>query len=130
MFGGLGGKKKRVAAGIKLLNPANGQAIVVGSGEVRKTSISFAGGNAWTAGATASGYAASKDGKMLVEAFVKAFNAVTAQSPVIAAMPKAQPVAAAPANSGATVAVVSVLRRDRKGDWVVRGGTGRGQQGG
>src|SRR3546814_3395087 len=40
MFGGLGGKKKRVAAGIKLLNPANGQAIVVGSGEVRKTSIS------------------------------------------------------------------------------------------
>src|SRR3546814_10074633 len=33
MFGGLGGKKKRVAAGIKLLNPANGQAIVVGSGD-------------------------------------------------------------------------------------------------
>src|SRR3546814_8312800 len=54
MFGGLGGKKKRVAAGIKLLNPANGQAIVVGSGEVKKTSISFAGGNAWTAGATRS----------------------------------------------------------------------------
>src|SRR3546814_17182928 len=47
---------------------------------------------------------------MLVEAFVKAFNAVTAQSPVIAAMPKAQPVAAAPATSGATVAVDTVLR--------------------
>src|SRR3546814_11782443 len=98
MFGGLGGKKKRVAAGIKLLNPATGQAIVVGSGEVRKTSISFAGGNAWTAGATASGSAASTDGKMLVEACVKAFNAVAAQSPVIAALTTAQPVPRHPAD--------------------------------
>src|SRR3546814_18075109 len=45
MFGGLGGKKKRVAAGIKLLTPAHGKAIVVGPGEVRKTPISFAGSN-------------------------------------------------------------------------------------
>ena len=37
MFGGLGGKKKRVAAGIKLLSPATGQAIIAGTGEVRKT---------------------------------------------------------------------------------------------
>lgn len=111
MFGGLGGKKKRVAAGIKLLSPATGQTIVTGTGEVRKTSISFGGGNAWTAGANAAGYGASKDGKMLVEAFVKAFNAVSAQGATLASLPKAQPVvAAAPAAPGANVAIDTVMR--------------------
>ncbi len=110
-FGGLGGKKKRVAAGIKLLSPATGQAIVSGTGEVRKTSISFGGSNAWTAGANAAGYGASKDGKMLVEAFVKAFNAVSAQGATLASLPQAQPlVAAAPAAPGATVAINTVMR--------------------
>ena len=115
MFGGLGGKKKRVAAGIKLLSPATGQAIIAGTGEVRKTSISFGGGNAWTAGANAAGYGASKDGKMLVEAFVKAFNAVSAQGATLASLPRAQPVvvaapAAAPAAPGANVAIDTVMR--------------------
>src|SRR3546814_1853125 len=32
-FGGLGGKNKRVAAGIKLISPATGRTIVTGSGE-------------------------------------------------------------------------------------------------
>ena len=110
-FGGLGGKKKRVAAGIKLLSPATGQAIVSGTGEVRKTSISFGGGNAWTAGANAAGYGASKDGKMLVEAFVKAFNAVSAQGATLASLPKAQPVVAvAPAAPEANVAIDTVMR--------------------
>lgn len=112
MFGGLGGKKKRVAAGIKLLSPATGQAIVAGSGEVRKSTISFGGGNAWTAGADAAGYGGSKDGKMLVEAFVKAFNSVTAQGGAIASVARAQPavVAAAAATSDAKVAVDTVMR--------------------
>ncbi|MBL9071839.1 MAG: SH3 domain-containing protein [Sphingopyxis sp.] len=111
MFGGFGGKKKRVAAGIKLLSPSTGQAIVTGTGEVRKTSISFGGGNAWTAGANAAGYGASKDGKMLVEAFVKAFNAVSAQGATLASLPKAPPLAAAaPAASAANVAIDTVMR--------------------
>ena len=110
-FGGLGGKKKRVAAGIKLLSPATGQAIVSGTGEVRKTSISFGGGNAWTAGANAAGYGASKDGKMLVEAFVKAFNAVSAQGATLASLPRVQPVVAvAPAAPEANVAIDTVMR--------------------
>src|SRR3546814_10355335 len=48
-FGGLGGKKKRVAAGIKLISPATGRTIVTGSGEVKKSTLSFGGGNDWTA---------------------------------------------------------------------------------
>ena len=111
MFGGLGGKKKRVAAGIKLLSPATGQAIIAGTGEVRKTSIGFGGGNAWTAGANAAGYGASKDGKMLVEAFVKAFNAVSAQGASLASLPREQPVVAVgPAAPEANVAIDTVMR--------------------
>ncbi|HMO77022.1 MAG TPA: SH3 domain-containing protein [Sphingopyxis sp.] len=116
-FGGLGGKKKRVAAGIKLISPANGQTVVAGSGEVRKSTLTFGGGNAWTAGANASGYAATKDGKMLAEAFVKAFNSVSGQGAVIAAMPRPQPVlAAAPAAPEATVAVDTVMRAEPSGE--------------
>ena len=111
MFGGLGGKKKRVAAGIKLLSPATGQAIVTGTGEVRKTSISFGGNDGWSAGANAAGYGASKDGKMLVEAFVKAFNAVSAQGATLASLPVARAAApAAPAAPEATVAIDTVMR--------------------
>lgn len=101
MFGGLGGKKKRVAAGIKMLSPATGQAIVTGTGEARKSVISFAG-------AGAAGYG-GKDGQMLVEAFIRAFNAVTAQGGTLAALPKA-PGAAAPAAAGSSVAVNTVMR--------------------
>lgn len=111
LVGGFGGKKKTVAAGIKLLSPANGQAIATGSGQVKKTSITLGGAHPWAAGAAASGYAGSKDGAMLVEAFVIAFNAVTAQGPAIAALPKAAaPVAAAPADPAAKVLVDTVLR--------------------
>ena len=100
MFGGLGGKKKRVAAGIKLLSPATGQTIVTGTGEVRKSTVTFAG-------ASDVGYG-GKDGQMLVEAFMKAFNAVSAQGAALAAVPKAQPAAAAAA--GSSVAVNTVMR--------------------
>lgn len=88
MFGGLGGKKKRYAAGIKLLSPATGMTIATGTGEVKKTSISFGGASAWNAGAQAAGYVGDKRGEMLVEAFVLAFNELVAQKATIAAVPK------------------------------------------
>lgn len=88
MFGGLGGKKKRYAAGIKLLSPATGLTIATGTGEVKKTTISFGGQSAWSAGAAAAGYAGNKNGEMLVEAFVLAFNELVAQKATIASVPK------------------------------------------
>ena len=89
-------------------------AIATGSGTVKKSSLTFGGGNAWTAGANAAGYAKSKDGKMLVEAFVMAFNALSAQSSVIAAVPKAAAPAAAVA--GASVAIDTILRAGPSGE--------------
>ncbi|WP_086617474.1 SH3 domain-containing protein [Erythrobacter tepidarius] len=89
MFGGLGGKKKRYAAGIKLLSPATGLTIATGTGEVKKTTISFGGQSAWSAGAAAAGYAGNKNGEMLVEAFILAFNELIAQKATIASVPKA-----------------------------------------
>ncbi len=89
MFGGLGGKKKKLAAGIKLLSPANGLTIATGQGVVKKSTLTFGGAGAWNAGANAAGYGGSKDGKMLVEAFVLAFNDLVAQKEAIASAPKA-----------------------------------------
>lgn len=116
-FGGFGGKKKRVAAGIKLLSPASGLTIVTGSGTVKKTSLSL-GGNAYTAGVNAAGYGGSKNGKMMAEAFILAFNQVVAQESVIASVPKMQPAvaAAAPATPAATVAIDTILRAGPAGD--------------
>lgn len=109
-FGGLGGKKKIVAAGIKVLSPATGQTVATGSGEVRKSSLTFggAGGVAggWAQGVQNAGYGSSKDGQMLAEAFIIAFNAVAAQGPVLAQAPKA----AAPAAALASVAADTVMR--------------------
>ncbi|MFZ1741716.1 MAG: SH3 domain-containing protein [Pontixanthobacter sp.] len=106
-FGGLGGKKKRVAAGITLLSPTNGMSIASASGEVKKSSLTFGGATPWTAGANAAGYASSKDGKLLVEAFVIAFNSLSAQSAAIAATPKSM---ASPAAAGSTAAVDTIMR--------------------
>ena len=64
-FGGLGGKKKVVAAGIKVLSPATGQTIATGSGEVRKSSLTFGGAGGWAQGVQNAGYGTSKDGQML-----------------------------------------------------------------
>ncbi|MDP3551005.1 MAG: SH3 domain-containing protein [Novosphingobium sp.] len=109
MFGGFGGKKKVVAAGIRLISPASGQTVAQGAGEVKKTSISF-GGAGGTIGAVANGatgaaYAGSKDGQMLIEAFIKAFNGVSAQGPALASMVPAA-AAAAPAPSASAVTAV------------------------
>lgn len=97
-FGGLGGKKKTVAAGIRVISPANGMTLVSGSGTVKKSTLTFAGiGGGWSQGANASGYSGSKDGKMLAEAFMMAFNAVAAQQSTLSSLPLATPAAAASA---------------------------------
>ena len=71
MFGGLGGKKKTVAAGIRVVSPANGQTLVSGTGQVKKSSLSFRGADTpWIAGANAAGYGNSANGKMLTEALI------------------------------------------------------------
>jgi len=107
MLGGFGGKKKTVAAGIRLLSPANGQTLALGSGDARQTTITFGGGGGWQQAAVSSGYAGNKNGKLMVEAFVKAFNALAEQGPELAAlMPAPQPAAA----TGATVAVETAMR--------------------
>lgn len=115
MFGGLGGKKKRLAAGIKLLSPASGMTIATGQGVVKKSTLSFGGAGAWNAGAQAAGYGSSKDGKMLVEAFILAFNDVVAQEATIASVAKASP-AAAKASDVATVAAATNMLKAPKSD--------------
>jgi len=116
MFGGLGGKKKTVAAGLRVISPANGQTLVTGSGTQTKTQVSIGGfggigGNPWADAAreqmtalgygdyASGGYSTSKNGQMLASAFVLAFNNVVAQQAALAA---ARPAPASGAPSGAT----------------------------
>ena len=93
MFGGLGGKKKTVAAG---------------QGVVKKSSIDF--GNAsygWAgAAADASGYQGSKNGKMLTEAFVLAFNQIVGQRELMLGASEAAGVAGDEPDAVAAVATV------------------------
>jgi len=107
MLGGLGGKKKTVAAGIRVISPANGTTLVSGSGTVKKSTLTFGGVGGWAQGAATSGYGGSKDGQMLTEAFLMAFNAVAGQQSVLAALPA--PVAAPAAVAAATVAVDTAM---------------------
>lgn len=109
MFGGLGGKKKTIAAGLRVVSPNNGLTIASGTGSVTKSSLTFGGSGGWAAGAAASGYGTTKDGQQLAEAFMIAFNTLVGQSAVIAASAQAAPVAA-PASAMATVAVATSLR--------------------
>jgi hypothetical protein len=124
MFGGLGGKKKKLAAGIKLLSPANGLTVATGQGVVKKSTLSFGGAGAWNAGANAAGYGASKDGKMLVEAFVLAFNDLVAQQAAIAAAPKSAaagtPAAAARTDLATVAATTAMLEAPAADAKVVR----------
>jgi len=108
-FGGFGGKKKTVAAGLRVVSPANGMTVATGSGSVRKTSLSFgrnSGGWAKSA-AGAAGYAGSKDGRMLTEAFILAFNQLAVQKEVLSGAPASGAAAAA---SGVSVAVDTIMR--------------------
>ena len=117
MFGGLGGKKKTIAAGLRVLAPGTGQMLVSGSGEASKSSVTFggAGGGMWGAAAStvgASAYGTSKDGQLLTSAFVKAFNAVVGQAPALSSTVTVA--------SAAPVAVAHRRRRHRSRDADVR----------
>jgi len=108
MFGGLGGKKKTVAAGLRVVSPANGLTVAAGQGVVKKSSLTFggAGGGGWASTAAgAAGYQGSKDGEMLTEAFVIAFNQLVSQRELMADAPEA-----AGAAPGAVVAADTVMR--------------------
>lgn len=106
MFGGFGGKKKTVAAGIRVISPANGLTVALGSGTVKKSTISFGNGGGWVQGAQNAGYGASKDGQMLTEAFVIAFNNVIDQQATLTSVATSAPAApVATASSEAEVAV-------------------------
>lgn len=107
-FGGLGGKKKTVAAGLRVVSPANGITVAAGSGSVKKSRLSFSNSSgAWAQGAASSaGYQSSKDGKMLTEAFVLAFNNLVEQRASIETAPSA----GGPAMADAKVAVDTEMR--------------------
>ena len=110
MFGGLGGKKKTIAAGLRVVSPMNGQSLASGTGSVKKSTITFgnAGGFGWaSSAASAAGYQDSKDGRMLAEAFIIAFNQVVAQKAALEAAP-----AGAPAQAAAAVAAVDTVMRE------------------
>jgi hypothetical protein len=114
MFGGLGGKKKTVAAGLRVVSPANGMTVAAGSGSVRKSTLSFRGAGGWAqTAASASGYQGSRDGQMLTEAFVLAFNDLVTQRGALDSAPQAVPAtAAASAAPGAVVAIDTVMRAE------------------
>jgi hypothetical protein len=109
MFGGLGGKKKTVAAGLRVVSPANGLTVAAGQGIVKKSTIDFGGGAAGWAGtaANASGYQGNKNGEMLAEAFVIAFNQLVAQRELMSAAPEA---AGGGGDDDAVVAIDTVMR--------------------
>ncbi|MEP5936916.1 MAG: SH3 domain-containing protein [Erythrobacter sp.] len=106
-FGGFGGKKKTVAAGMRVVSPVNGLTLAAGSGSVKKSRIKFGRANyGWAANAAdAAGYQNSKDGKMLTEAFIIAFNQVVEQQAVITMAPQAASAVAEPETVKAIVAV-------------------------
>lgn len=121
MFGGLGGKKKVIAAGIRMISPQNGMTIASGSGDAKSSSISFGGMGAVGMGASEAGYD-SKDGKMLAEAFITAFNAVVAQGSALqaAAMPVATMASSAPAPGAVTAIDTAMYAAPAKTAAVVR----------
>lgn len=117
MLGGLGGSRRTVAAGLTVVSPANGQPLAAGNGVVRSSSLSFRGsGGGWARGmAETTGYADSRDGQKLTEAFIIAFNEVVAQSAALAAAPQPGALEPAPA-ADAVVAIDTVMRADGAAD--------------
>lgn len=114
-FGGFGGKKKTVAAGLRVVSPANGMTVAAGQGVVKKSSINFGNASYGWAGtaADASGYQGNKNGEMLTEAFVIAFNQLVAQRAVMAAAPEG---GAGGGDDDAVVAVDTVMRAAARAD--------------
>lgn len=79
MFAGFGGKKKTASAGLRIISPATGATLIAGTGEARKTALSWGG--------VGDAYGGSADGKLLTAAFVTAYNGLVAQG---GALPKPQ----------------------------------------
>jgi len=105
-FGGFGGKKKTIAAGIRMINPATGMTIVAGQGTVTKTAYTFGGASAGLASAVqGSGYAGSKDGRQLGAAFIIAYNSVIAQGAALTKAVTTAAKASAPSAPGAQIAI-------------------------
>jgi hypothetical protein len=77
LFSGFGGKKKTVAAGLRLVNPTTGQTLIAASGQAKKSSLSWGG---------VGGYGSSKDGKLLSAAFGTAYNSLVSQSGSLASL--------------------------------------------
>lgn len=97
MLGGLGGKKKTINAGLRLMNPANGQTLISGSGQSQKSTISVLSSTDWVAASQGQlgQYGTSADGKMVTSAFIEAYNALASQAGALAAVaptpPSAEP---------------------------------------
>jgi len=79
LLGGFGGKKKTVAAGLRVLSPATGATLLVGQGEASKSELTWGD---WSSGGsgTLGQYTSSKDGKLLSGAFATAYNQIVAQA--------------------------------------------------
>lgn len=110
MFGGLGGKKKTITAGLRLMNPANGQTLISGSGQSQKSTIKVLSGADWVAASQGQfgQYSSSSDGKMVASAFIEAFNGLASQAGALSAVQQAAAPAAAPTASY-TVAVATKM---------------------
>jgi hypothetical protein len=117
MLGGLGGRRTKVAAGLTVVSPATGQPLASGSGVVSRTSISFRGNSGqWgrdMAGTT--GYADSKNGRRLTEAYIIAFNQLIAQQAALQAAPQPGAAAAAAAEPEAPAAIAAIDTAMRAG---------------
>lgn len=112
MFGGLGGKKKTITAGLRLMNPANGQTLISGSGQSQKSTIKILSGAEWVSASQGQfgQYSASKDGKMVTSAFIEAYNSMAAQAGALATIPKTANIAStATASSKYEVAVDTIM---------------------
>tara|TARA_R110001599_G_scaffold336132_1_gene553637 strand:+ start:2947 stop:3840 length:894 start_codon:yes stop_codon:yes gene_type:complete len=110
MFGGFGGKKKTISAGLRLVSPANGQTLLAGSGQSQKSTIKILNGSDWVNASQGSfgEYSSSKDGLMVTSAFIEAYNGLVSQAGALGAAKQA--VAAAPvANASYVVAVDTKL---------------------
>ncbi|GAA0264941.1 hypothetical protein GCM10009127_00100 [Alteraurantiacibacter aestuarii] len=112
LLGGLGGRRRTVAAGLTVVSPSNGQPLAVGSGSVSSSSLSFGrSGGSWARGlAEGAGYAESRDGQKLTEAYIIAFNQIVAQRAALEAAPAPGASAAADASPAAIAAVDTVMR--------------------
>lgn len=112
LLGGLGGRRTVTAAGLTVVSPANGQPLATGTGAVSKSTISFRGNSgAWANDvASGAGYADSKEGRQLTEAYIIAFNQLVAQRSALEAAPQAGAPAAASSGPAAVAAVDTSMR--------------------